>query len=62
MLAKSGQDPSSLPHLRRCALQCSLRVACCAGSFDSAVTHATGLLAANRSPRDKSASLYIPRD
>ena len=59
MLAKSVQD-ASMTHLRRCALQCSIRVTCCARGFDNAVTYVASLLNANKQPRDRQACVFVP--
>ena len=57
MLGKCSQDHSH-KHLRRCSLQCSIRVTCCARGLDGAIRHAMSLLGANKSPRDRQAPTY----
>lgn len=58
MLAKSVQD-ASMKQLRGCALQCSIRVTCCARGFDNAVTYAASLLKANERHRDRQACVFM---
>ncbi len=53
MLAKCGDH--SHKYLRRCSLQCSIRVTYCAQGLDSAIRHSMKLLRANKSPRDRQA-------